>query len=552
MKVWSIILSVLLLAGLAMAQTTGTESWVDGSNILHIPMTISPPTIDGEMDQAWYSTPVIKLMEISANSANTPLGTVPDDYLDLSCECRAMWDADYFYFFAKINDDQPGQIDATNAYENDAFELFFDGDNSKTPGVADLSGDDFQWRWVYGGTVGETSGGNDEAAWMDTDFGCNFEMRIPSSDLVFPLAAGHVFGFDIHLIDRDNGAREHKICWWDGSDSAWHEPSIFGTAMFDVAQVSEFLPIYKVSTPPTIDGESDEMWDAFPLFPTNCWVQNAEAFDFEAFDSYFGDDWIDFRVAYDDDYFYSILYKRDEVNANPSADHNNDSIEMYWDGDNSKGEAYDGVDDAQWRWISDESGNNFTNCEAAVVTLGAPRTGEDGYLLEFSAAFGAAPGDEQGLAFAPSEGDLIGFEVQTNDNDDEGADDNRETCARWWSDDNGSWANPSLFGTAEIFGEKPSAVLPEAKVAQDFALAQNYPNPFNPTTNIRYELKAASMVKLAVYDMLGRQVATLVNEVQSAGPQVVSFDASSMTSGVYFYKLEAGDQVFTRKMTLLK
>jgi len=86
----------------------------------------------------------------------------------------------------------------------------------------------------------------------------------------------------------------------------------------------------------------------------------------------------------------------------------------------------------------------------------------------------------------------------------------------------------------------------------DVALKQNYPNPFNPTTQISYELPQQSDVRLQVFDMAGRQVATLVNESVNAGTHTVNFDASSLSSGVYLYKLQAGSTVLTRKLTLIK
>ncbi|MEX2605312.1 MAG: T9SS type A sorting domain-containing protein [Gracilimonas sp.] len=80
----------------------------------------------------------------------------------------------------------------------------------------------------------------------------------------------------------------------------------------------------------------------------------------------------------------------------------------------------------------------------------------------------------------------------------------------------------------------------------------NYPNPFNPTTNITFTLPNRSQVSLVVYDLLGREVATLVNEILPAGKQTARFDASNLANGVYLYKLRAGNQEIIRKMTLIK
>jgi hypothetical protein len=93
----------------------------------------------------------------------------------------------------------------------------------------------------------------------------------------------------------------------------------------------------------------------------------------------------------------------------------------------------------------------------------------------------------------------------------------------------------------------PSASLPTA-----FTLEQNYPNPFNPSTTISYGLPRRWHITLVVYNTFGQQVATLVNESQEAGYYDVRFDGSGLASGVYLYRLRAGDYIATKKVLLLK
>jgi hypothetical protein len=89
-------------------------------------------------------------------------------------------------------------------------------------------------------------------------------------------------------------------------------------------------------------------------------------------------------------------------------------------------------------------------------------------------------------------------------------------------------------------------------VPSDYSLAQNYPNPFNPVTNIAYTLPTSEKVLLKIYDALGREIKVLVNEEQTAGSHNISFDASKLSSGVYYYRLEAGNYSQVHKMVYLK
>lgn len=93
----------------------------------------------------------------------------------------------------------------------------------------------------------------------------------------------------------------------------------------------------------------------------------------------------------------------------------------------------------------------------------------------------------------------------------------------------------------------------ESDLPQSVKLDQNYPNPFNPTTQITYQLDNPSEVTLSIYSITGQKVGTLINgEFKQAGEYSVSFNASNLASGIYIYRLRAGDQMFTRMMTLMK
>ncbi|MDR3625632.1 MAG: T9SS type A sorting domain-containing protein [Ignavibacteriaceae bacterium] len=99
---------------------------------------------------------------------------------------------------------------------------------------------------------------------------------------------------------------------------------------------------------------------------------------------------------------------------------------------------------------------------------------------------------------------------------------------------------------------KYSNTVEVAAVILKYDLAQNYPNPFNPSTLITYSIPTSSNVIVTVFNMLGELIKTLVNENQEAGIYKVNFDAGSLSNGVYFYKIQAGNFASTKKMLLLK
>ncbi|NUM72698.1 MAG: T9SS type A sorting domain-containing protein, partial [Ignavibacteriaceae bacterium] len=106
------------------------------------------------------------------------------------------------------------------------------------------------------------------------------------------------------------------------------------------------------------------------------------------------------------------------------------------------------------------------------------------------------------------------------------------------------WSN---FSPVTSIGDDNSA-----EVITSYALGQNYPNPFNPSTNIRFTLPESANVKLSVFNTLGEKVAELVNSTMDAGVHEVNFNAAGLSSGLYIYRLEAGNVVLSRKMNLLK
>jgi hypothetical protein len=122
-----------------------------------------------------------------------------------------------------------------------------------------------------------------------------------------------------------------------------------------------------------------------------------------------------------------------------------------------------------------------------------------------------------------------------------------------YSGKNNVLAIPVYYFDSVIFLSVGSiGITKEEEIVKGFKLDQNYPNPFNPSTNISFQVPKNSFVTLKVYDILGREIATLVSKKLNAGEYEIPFSNNQLTSGVYFYRIEAEDYVNTKKMFMIK
>ena len=127
----------------------------------------------------------------------------------------------------------------------------------------------------------------------------------------------------------------------------------------------------------------------------------------------------------------------------------------------------------------------------------------------------------------------------------------------WYPAQKTLWQNNQAKVMAHILSLDPSvinitAIRDAGRSALSFSLEQNYPNPFNPSTEIKYSVPSASVVSLKIFNLLGQEITTLVNQEQKAGTYSVNFNASKLSSGMYIYRLQAGENTITKKMTLIK
>ncbi len=206
------------------------------SEVLDVRYTEEAPEIDGEMDEIWEEYP-----EISHNVHTTGTDyTEAVDWYDSQIAFRTMWDADGFYVFVSVTDDNKYMPEGGNPWDMDNIEIFFDSDNSKNDQATGYDANDVQWRWVRDRVPLDTMSafaGPGDFVFVDTDMGYDFELMIPADTLTnlidFDLSAGHLFGWEIQVSDKDavdGDTTATGMKWWSESNFGWNDPSSFGTA----------------------------------------------------------------------------------------------------------------------------------------------------------------------------------------------------------------------------------------------------------------------------------------------------------------------------------
>jgi hypothetical protein len=536
---------------------------------LKIDMTAVPPVIDGAMDRMWENA---RNYQISKQQ-----GTA-DDWWDSYGNFRILYDAKNLYLFVAVHDDVLN-MDLANDYEKDSIELFLDGDNSKNtlddgedpwawPPV-NFDDNDDQFRFVFDniGTNGSLMGRYDMSAaeWVTvaTDDGWNLELLMPWAGQPFKGAADLKIGFEIAINDADGGAaRENVNMWWSSGGEAWHNPSVLGTAVFTPRTINEMdkkhtwdrlLPIPFTAYPVKVDGQADYGWnDIAPVFSN---VRNNKDGD----KSYLVgplDGQVEWKAAWDYNNLYLLIDVTDDVLMQEgSKSWQDDGVEIWFDGDATMLPAYTDANDLSFSLtynpdtildpIGTWRGNPVLTAEQLALVGQAQVLTDHGFTVELSlpmSIIGVEAGD----------GSLVGIEVDYNDSDTPGLD--RDTKLKSYDPTDNTWQNPSLLGLARLVGSVVKSDVADngVETVVAYELNQNYPNPFNPSTTIEFALPQSGKVKLAVYDVLGRQVMTLIDTRMEAGRHNVTFDASRLSSGVYFYRLQTSDHVFTKKMMLIK
>ena len=315
--------------------------------------------------------------------------------------------------------------------------------------------------------------------------------------------------------------------------------------LLPVMDYSQDVVIKKIGTPITIDGTIDAVWNQVtPNYVENVIVATVDDED---------DLSAEWKALWDDNNFYMLVEVTDDelYDDSDGVDEHDDGFDIMFDTDNGDESAPDVTNNDDFMLMVEYSsdgecpvgGNKGTFAVLETEGVEAMCVDTDvGYTVEISIPL---------VNLDLVGGETIGFGFRIND-DDDGA--TRDGQNGWFIDNASVWNVPSALADVELSAEMVTGVEfgDEMINIEDYQLMQNYPNPFNPITHITYTLNRTGRIKLSVFNTLGNAVATLVDDILTAGSYTVQFDASNLSSGVYFYKMETASRAFIRKMLLVK
>ena len=566
--------SLLLIVSLFLIASFTEAKVKDG--IYQIPKTTIAPVIDGVQDDIW------KTIDWNFQRLYTVDGTPTEDSAMHTGMSKALWDDNNLYILFYSQDpvicDNPAQ---TAGWQKDAVEIYIDGDNSKIPDNvapdpgAGLAPGDLQTTIPHAfmdveadnlANIGFPADGSvptDGVEFKITEDdnvaglgGWWLELKIPLDNLNIPAVAGTEIGWDLQQdISDDNSARQWMTKWWSGSNNSWTDASIWGTAVLSDRITDGTLEIKKTDAAVSVDGVMDAAYQGANPATMNIFRVDASG----NIENVMFDNFATIYPLYDDNNFYFFFdITDDDLEVNPShtaagENYQKDSEELYIDGDNSKTPGSVLSSDLHATFPYAYMDVEIDNLNNLGFPADIPTDGVEFKIIENDYGWNLEVKIPLDNVNVPAvEGTVIGFELQNNESDADDAG-NRGAMEKWWNPTNNSWADASIWGNATLgslatvgVNEKPSTVVTR------YDLSQNYPNPFNPTTKISFSVPQSGFVTLKVYNLLGQLVSTVLSKDLNVGSYEADFNAANLPSGIYFYKLEAGNTVLTKKMMLLK
>ena len=468
----------------------GEKTVFKPNSLLPIYKTATIPDIDGLWDSAWAFVPEISMQQ--------EILETPENWFDFHGSYRAMWDEYNLYFFVSVYDDTL-RTDNADPSNNDAIELYFDGDNSKNDETTGYDTNDNQMRFVYMGD--EWHAPNSEYAFHKTNLGYNFELKIPVNDLIFKPSVNKLIGFDIQVNDNDEGIQNTVYRWWCDDLESMQNPGLWGTAKLVESTLSEILNVEYTPTPFEIDAIMDNSWTGEKLHAMNHVILGEEN-ETSTLDAN-----VQWNAMWDTNFLYFWFEIKDDSLINDSGNDffQDDCVEFWIDGDNNKDTYHDGVNDFgfQFRYHPDSI------IEPVKVSIGpaietskifqAAKLNGEGYILEVAYPL-------ELLGIKPYDSSFFGFDLDYND-DDNGGD--RDTKYKTYATFDNAWQFPNTWGTAMLVGSgrtEPTQVQTAKSIIKK-ELIFVYPNPTDGIVFIQLD-KTYSRITLKIKSISGQTLST--------------------------------------------
>jgi len=566
-------------------------------------------TVDGEKDEFYtqLTGPDNGFLQIKSYAFNN--NGIPTSDTDLSAKVWTAWDDQSFYLYEEVTDDTVSCNGPQN-WSSDCIELKFDpqptdsvvnsifpvnmtalGAGPGTVTVDSLSGvadadKQYARKIIPGGYALEF-----KINWpaITSGTGATAETITPE--------VGNVFGLAICNHDNDGRPLRKSSVTWAAAmlDAVWNTPKYLGTVKFLDDHKLQYIPKNNMTgltnkipydgTPfyMRVDGLKDPFYqqltgpaDGYLQIRSYAYNDNGKPVD---------DADISAKVwaAWDEKNFYLYEEVRDDTLSGVGAVNSwesylTDGLELKFDPQPTDSvvnsvvglaltalgtkpptqpvsDSLNAVPDSMKQWIRTKvSGAN------------------KGYILEMAIDWRAIMSGAETIT--PAVDNIFGMAICQHDNDGH----SRQASIEWAAVlKDAVWNTPKDLGTVKFLADHKldfiaqnamtgaATIIPydgsdftgveeteQVQLPEEFGLKQNYPNPFNPTTTISYDIPKATHVRLSVFDMLGREVAVLVDGMKQPGSFKATFDGKQVASGIYFYKMEADSKVFKQKMVLIK
>jgi endoglucanase len=414
---------------------TGGTGGTDGNGsrpLTTAPHTSAPMTIDGNLSEAgWIITNTVTKSIVGTNNNTVTFGI--------------LWDENYLYVGAKVLDGNLYNDSATTSWQDDSIEIYIDGNRNRG-----ASYDSYDRQIV--------KGWNNPALWVNgsqtngilhasTNItgGYSVEVAIPWTNFGITANSGVTIGFDVANNDDDNGGNRESQVMWSGTANNWTDTSAFG----DLTLARPSITAQRPSGPITIDGNlSEASWSVSNSVTKTIVGTNNNT--------------ITFGVLWDSTNLYvgaKVLDGNLYSDSGPSP-WQDDSIEIYIDGNHNRGTTYDSYDrqivkgwNTSTIWVNGNQTNGIRHAWASI---------SGGYSVEV-----AIPWSNIGIT--PTAGTVIGFDVANNDDDDGGLRESQNV----WSGTATNWSDTSAFGDLTLAIGAPSAASPEANMASLYPLRSN-------------------------------------------------------------------------------